>query len=355
MSHLIFLSSTPSNIAAGSGTWVGISVLRKAIVALGHRVTLIAPPKQSGPNTTLYRVLFNLRARSLLGDSKADALIGFDLDGVFVRRRELFRVAAIKGVLADEARFEEGTRRIALAVQARLESAHVSQADRVITTSMYSSERIATSYRVSREKIAVVSEMIDLDAWRRSFPDSRPRGIRPRVLCVAHLYRRKRIDTLLRAFARIRRGAVLRIVGHGPERARLEQLARELAIAERVDFLGFLPLHALTAEYRSATIFALPTAQEGFGIVFLEAMASSLPVIAGRAGAVPEVVVEGETALLVDPEDDAKLAQLLETLLDDPRRRLAMGAAGHEHVRRYDAPIVAGQFLAAIGIETGDK
>lgn len=352
MAHLIFLTSTPPNIAAGSGTWVGISVLRKAIVALGHRVTLVAPTRQSGVQTSLYRLLFNLRAGSRLSDTKADALVGFDLDGAFLRGGELLHVAAIKGVLADEAQFERGMRRIGLAAQALLEAAHVSRADRVITTSVYSSERIARAYGVNLADIAVVPEMIDLSAWQRSLREATAVEGPPRVLCVAHLYRRKRIDTLLRAFARIGKNARLRIVGSGPERARLERLAGELAIASRVDFLGCLPFQALTAEYRSASVFALPTAQEGFGIVFLEAMASSLPVIAGRAGAVPEVVVEGETAFLVDPEDDARLAYLLETLLGDRAKRLAMGAAGYQHVRRYDAPVVARQFLAAVGIAT---
>lgn len=353
MAHLIFLTSTPPNIAAGSGTWVGISVLRKAIVALGHRVTLVAPTRQNGVQTSLYRLLFNLRAGSRLSDTKADALVGFDLDGAFIRGGELLHIAAIKGVLADEAHFERGMRRIGLAAQALLEAAHVSRADRIITTSVYSSERIASAYGVNLADIAVVPEMIDLDGWQRSLREAIDvEGGPPRVLCVAHLYRRKRIDTLLRAFARIGKDARLRIVGSGPERARLERLAGELAIAGRVDFLGCLPFQALTAEYRSASVFALPTAQEGFGIVFLEAMASSLPVIAGRAGAVPEVVVEGETAFLVDPEDDARLAYLLETLLGDRAKRLAMGDAGHQHVRRYDAPVIARQFLAAVGIST---
>ena len=84
--------------------------------------------------------------------------------------------------------------------------------------------------------------------------------------------------------------------------------------------------------------------------MFLEAMASSLPVVAGRAAAVPEVVEEGVTALLVDPCDDAALARSLETLLDHPAMRAAMGSAGHARVRAYDAPIVARQFLAAIGV-----
>ena len=95
MAALIFLSSTPPTIEEGSGTWVGISVLRTAVVALGHEVALVAPPTPS-------RIAFNLRVRSILRAMSADALVGFDLDGVFVQRRGMLHVAAIKGVLADD-------------------------------------------------------------------------------------------------------------------------------------------------------------------------------------------------------------------------------------------------------------
>ena len=350
MAHLVFLTSTPPGVADGSGTWVGISVLRDAIVALGHQVTLIARPPDHGRETTLSRVIFNIRARSRLRSLRHDVLIGFDLDGVFAGTGAL-RVAAIKGVIADEALHERGITRGVLGVQARLESRNVLGADRVIATSAYSSQRIIRLYGAEPARISVVPELIDLATWEQSLREAGPvEHDAPRILCVAHLYPRKGVQTLLRAFARLRPAAVLRIVGIGPEKSRLEHLARKLGIDDRVHFLGLLPFHDLTSEYRNATVFALPSAQEGFGIVFLEAMASSLPIVAGRAGAVPEVVEEGATALLIDPSDDVALARSLETLLDRPAMRTSMGSAGHARVRAYDAPIVARQFLAAIGV-----
>lgn len=349
MAHLIFLTSTPPSPAEGSGTWVGISVLRDAIVAMGHEVTLLAPSEGAAP-TTLSRILFNIRALSRLRKVKADALIGFDLDGVFVRRGKLFHVAAVKGVLADEARFEHGRDRVALTLQARLEARHLRQADRIITTSRYSSERIAEFYGVSSTEISIVPEPIELQGWLNALRMA-PREEGPlRVLCVAHLYPRKGVDTLLRAFARVQTKAVLRIVGIGAERQRLEHLAGELAIADRVRFLGQLSFEALTAEYRNAAVFALPTSQEGFGIVFLEAMASSLPIVAGRAAAVPELVDHGVTGFLVEPGDHETLAQNLTTLLEEPETRLAMGSAGLARVRHYNSPIVARRFLDVVGI-----
>lgn len=352
MTHFIFLTGTPASISEGSGTWVGISVLRQAIIELGHEVTLMSASAKAANQGGLARIVFNLRARSRLRKVKADVLIGFDLDGVFVRKGSFLHVAAIKGVIADEASHEHGVSRLELAVLARLEARHVRNCDRVIATSNYSSERISRFYGTDPRKIVVVPELIDLSSWRQGLANAATSDGPPRILCVAHLYPRKGIDTLLRAFAHLQRRAVLRIVGVGPEQEHLNHLVRDLGITDRVRFLGHLPFDALTAEYRNATIFALPSAQEGFGIVFLEAMASSLPVVAGRAAAVPEVVSDGVTGLLVDPSDEAELKSRLESLLDDPSRRAAMGAAGLQRVQRYDAPVVARQFLEAVDVSS---
>jgi len=198
--------------------------------------------------------------------------------------------------------------------------------------------------------VFIVPELIDLGRWQRALNAASVIDGPPRILCVAHLYPRKGVDTLIRAFARLRRRALLRIAGIGPERRTLEQLTHELGIEDRVQFLGYLPFEALVAEYRNATIFALPSTQEGFGIVFLEAMASSLPIVAGRAAAVPEVVADGLTALLVNPDDAEGLAENLTNLLDDPARRVQMGSAGRARVLQYDAPVVGRQFLQAVGV-----
>jgi glycosyltransferase involved in cell wall biosynthesis len=95
-------------------------------------------------------------------------------------------------------------------------------------------------------------------------------------------------------------------------------------------------------------VFCLPSVQEGFGIVFLEAMASGLPVVATTAAAIPEVVPDRRAGTLVPPGDVPALADALADLLRSPARRAAMAAFGSEHVRRYDWDRVAETFLGAV-------
>ena len=186
-----------------------------------------------------------------------------------------------------------------------------------------------------------------------------PRGGEAVVLCVAHLYPRKNVAALVRAMTLLRQPARLRIVGTGPETPALEALVRELGLGDRVAILGHVPFESLVAEYRNADVFCLPSLQEGFGIVFLEAMAAGLPIVACRAAAVPEVVPDGECGILVPPReiqglastlDVPALASALDRLASDASERTRLGEAGRRRVARYDAPLVAREFLEAIGI-----
>ncbi|MGI5228799.1 glycosyltransferase family 4 protein [Actinoallomurus sp. CA-142502] len=162
------------------------------------------------------------------------------------------------------------------------------------------------------------------------------------ILCVARLVPRKGVDMLIRALPLVRRNvpdAVLLIVGKGPDEARLRKLARHHAEGS-VYFAGGRPHAETPPYYAAADVFAMPCRTrlggleaEGLGIVFLEAAASGLPVIAGDAGGAPDTVLDGRTGRLVDPIDKAAIAEALTTTLLDPERA-AMGAAGRRWVRQ---------------------
>ncbi|HST16922.1 MAG TPA: glycosyltransferase [Gaiellaceae bacterium] len=161
-------------------------------------------------------------------------------------------------------------------------------------------------------------------------------GIRegaPLVLAIGRLIAQKDHATLLRAFAQVHErhpAARLAILGEGPLRPETEALVRELGLADAV----VLPGRLETRDWlERADVFVHSSRWEGFGIVLLEAMLAGLPVAATRVSAVPEIVVDGETGVLVEPGDASALATALGGLLDDPLRARVLGAAGLERAR----------------------
>jgi glycosyltransferase involved in cell wall biosynthesis len=113
-----------------------------------------------------------------------------------------------------------------------------------------------------------------------------------------------------------------------------------------VAWLGFVPLEELPALLAQATVFALPTLSEPYGIAYLDAMACGVPCVGTRIEAVPEIVREGATGLLVPPGDPAALAEALERLLSDPAGARAMGARGR-------AWVSAGALWSHVGARLG--
>ncbi len=300
------------------------------------------------PVYTATRVLFNetLRWRRFIGD----ATIGIDADGYRTagRRNSPPHVACVKGVLGDAVRFERGATRDSMAFQARLEAKHAQRADLVITISRYCAERIAELY--GTKGAVVVPELIDLNAWRSLF-QSNPAARDPNtftVLSVCRFYPRKRLDVLLRAAAKLRKAIPkleIRIVGNGPQRARLHQISKELDLTSIVRWLGDVSIARLAEEYNRSHVFCLPSVQEGFGIVFLEAMAAGKPIVAARAAAVPEVVRNG---ILVEPENADALADAIVRLYRDPDLCQALGSAGCQDVEQFEMTRVAGCFLREV-------
>ncbi len=163
------------------------------------------------------------------------------------------------------------------------------------------------------------------------------------ALSVARLVPFKGIDIALRAVARARPsigGLRYTVIGEGELRAELEALARELGIDDITTFRGPQPHDEVLRAFAAADVFVLTGRvddegqKEGQGVAPLEAMASELPVLASRAGGLTEVVIDGETGLMVEPEDVAAAADALIALAGDPALRARLGQAGRVHVQR---------------------
>jgi glycosyltransferase involved in cell wall biosynthesis len=343
--RVAFITSTPLNVREGSGTFVAIKTLADALGRLGVTVDLVAPKKHL-PVQTLERLLFNAGLPFRRWDHY-DVTVGFDLDGYRIAGRTgRPHLASIKGVIADEMQYERGWARVTMAVQARREASHVRHADRIVTTSRYSAGQLMHFYGLVQAP-AVIPELIDLAAWGKAFhlAEGAPEPGRFVVLCVCRLYPRKRVDLLLRAAAELKPripGLQVRIAGEGPESKKLRELQGSLGLGDVVRWLGTLDREGLAREYSRCDVFCLPSVQEGFGIVLLEAMAAARPIVAARAAAVPEVAPH---AVLVEPDRYKALAAGIETLYRQPELRRAIGAAGLAAVQQFDAPAVAGQFL----------
>jgi phosphatidylinositol alpha-1,6-mannosyltransferase len=169
-------------------------------------------------------------------------------------------------------------------------------------------------------------------------------GERPVVVCVSRLMKRKGQDTLVEAFPAVKRRvpeAALLLVGGGPYRKTLEQLAEASTWGEDIVLTGSVPWPELPAHYAAGDVFAMPCRTrrrgldvEGLGIVYLEASAAGLPVLAGDSGGAPDAVLPGETGWVVPagPEAPAQVVEHLVTLLQDAELRGRTGAAGRRWV-----------------------
>ncbi|WP_328858239.1 glycosyltransferase family 4 protein [Williamsia herbipolensis] len=222
-----------------------------------------------------------------------------------------------------------------------------SHADVVTYVSRYTRNRFAAAFGAD----AALEHLPPGVDSRRFVPDHAARerirdrhdlGDAPVVLCLSRLVPRKGQDALIDALADIRRnvaGTRLLIVGGGPYRETLERRAREAGVAEHVVFTGSVASEDVPAYHAAADVFAMPTRTrgggldvEGLGIVFLEASACGVPVVAGDSGGAPETVREGVTGTVVDGRDVAAVGLAICAILSDRPHAAAMGAAGRDVV-----------------------
>jgi len=254
-------------------------------------------------------------------------------------------------VIAEEMQHEGGRVRALFEFLSRLEGYNARHADAVLATSAYCRGAIEHHYGVAPGRVRLIPEGIDLARWR-SLAAAEPRSSDgATILCVARQYPRKHVADLLRALPEVRRAiprARAIVAGDGPEHHALVDLAGRLALGDAATFTGALPDDELARLYRQSDLFCLPSIQEGFGIVFLEAMASGLPIVATNAASMPEVIPDGRAGLLVPPGDTVALAAALIELLADPGLRAEYGAYGQEYVEQYDWERVAELFLEQV-------
>lgn len=220
----------------------------------------------------------------------------------------------------------------------------VGAADHVLPVSQFLARRVR-HLGATDAQITTVSNATNPDVF---YPDPAPSlrseldaEDRPIVLVAGRMVPKKGFDTALRTLERVRDDVpdvLLLLAGSGPREFFLKQLARKLNLEAHVRFLGNLPQDQLRRYYTLADVFMMvgrevPNDVEGFGLVYLEANACGTPVVGARTGGVPDAIRDGETGLLVPPEDPAAAAEALTRLLTTPELAQRLGERGRERIQ----------------------
>lgn len=192
-------------------------------------------------------------------------------------------------------------------------------------------------------RASVVYSGIRLDEFDGASPYQHPRDY---ILAIGRMVPQKGFDLLIEAFAKANlHSHDLLIAGDGPERDSLEHLSRKYELGDRVRFIGRADRKTTAALFKGCSFFVLPSRQEPMGIVNLEAMAVGRAVIASKVGGVPEIVVDGETGLLVPPESTDALASAMTHLANDENLRIRLGRSGMARAQGFGWGPIAKRYV----------
>jgi phosphatidyl-myo-inositol dimannoside synthase len=238
----------------------------------------------------------------------------------------------------------------------RMRRRALQRATLVLAPSRATADYVVSLQGVAREKVRVLHWGLDPDFEIRAaansaarLPAEFPQG---RVILTVGRWlakeRYKGMDTLIQAMPRLLLrwpDVQLVMVGTGDDKEWLVNLARDSGVQRYIHFLSDLTYAELSACYAAAELFALPSRAEGFGFVYLEAMARGKPVIGGAHGGAPEVIQDGATGYLVQHGDTVQLATSIDALLSNPEAGREMGARGRERVEKeFRFPVFAKAF-----------
>ena len=212
--------------------------------------------------------------------------------------------------------------------------------DQRVAVSDFVARSVRDTEFVPDARLTVIEHGIDLGRFDAvdgaRFRQELGAGDRPVVACVSRLAPEKGVDVLVRAHARLGRGALLVIAGDGPETERCRRLAEELGAADRVRFLGLV--RDVPRVLGGCDVAVVPSlAPEAFGLAVVEAMAAGKPVVVSDAGALPDIIDHGRCGVVVPRGDAAAMADAIGRLLDGPVFAAQLGAAGRARARaRHD-------------------
>jgi len=240
-------------------------------------------------------------------------------------------------------------RTISLRLYAYLDQLVLRRFNHVVAVSDEIAKEVAAG-GVPPARVSVINNGIDLNAFQNAVPigDAEYRVKSARIVgAVGRLVDQKGFDYLLRAIPRILErypSTSFHIAGDGTERRKLEALASELSISEQVHFMG--ARSDMPDVYASFDIFVLPSLNEGMPIALIEAMAASKPVVATRVAAVPKLVINGETGLLIEPRNPTALSDAICQLLENSALCERLGRSARTRVeQQFSSEVMAQRYL----------
>lgn len=213
----------------------------------------------------------------------------------------------------------------------------LSHSNRIISISHFTSHKAIQTNGLQPAIIRILYNCVDPQFVKEHM--TVPHPSKPSILTVGrittsefykgHNYVIKAMPALLKQFPNL----TYNIVGDGNGRAALESLAAEIGVTHAVRFHGTVSDAELRHQYENASLFIMPSRNEGFGFVFIEAMVQAIPAIGGNIDATPEVIVNGETGYLINPFSVDEIVGAISCILSDPDRRQRMGHAAMKHVK----------------------
>lgn len=278
----------------------------------------------------------------VLDKLKPDVVVGSEYNPtilqavIYCRRKKIPYVSWTDGTLFSERNFGK--------VQLWSRKFVVSKADAFVGSSTKSKE--AQIYYGADEKKCHISFLaVDVDKY---IQEPQGQGI-GKILCVGSLIERKGVDLLMKALANVESKFELYLAGGGAEKENLSRLAKELKIENQVHFLGQLSREKLLKHYADSDLFVLPTREDCFALVILEAMCSKLPIVCSKyADGAYDLIEEGKNGFVEDPYDTKAFAEKIEILLKDKALRETMREQSEEVLDKFRFANISKGYMAAI-------
>ena len=199
-------------------------------------------------------------------------------------------------------------------------------------------ETVSKAYDIPSEKIKTIYLGLDLDCVPIDDQLEKERFHRPIMLLVGGNVQRKGLPVILKTIPELLKeipGLTLQVIGKNQNIGRMKKLAGKLGVMDSVEFIGWIPPEKIKTYYRKASVFVMPSLMEGFGLVFLEAMAQGLPVIGGNVGGTLELIKDGENGILVSPRNSQALKKAIQKEINDVAFRKKIISNGYSTVNEF--------------------